>query len=371
MARTISYGWVLSLWILLALPAGSEEAVPAGTDTSRQVTVVPLAAPDTAAAASAPAVGTRIDTARTPGAPLAPVGSEVTGKKADEKPKGTGMGLKDTASRLGDVFSPGKILAAAVVLLIAYLAIRITAFVLGLVAERMGQYRLKLMKLVPIIRIFTWITAIYLIIVDIFSPSMNALVAFTASAGIAIGFASQDILKNIFGGILIIMDRPFQVGDKIQVGSHYGEVVSIGLRTVRIVTPDDSLVSVPNSELVNQSVSNANAGALDCQVSVEFRLPPDVDLLMAKKIVYEAAATSRFIYLRKPIAVVVQDEFREWFLTKLKVKAYVLDARYEFAFASDVTETAKQAFAEAGIYLTKPVEEESTCNFSSAVAPVQ
>ncbi|MCB0314052.1 MAG: mechanosensitive ion channel, partial [Calditrichaeota bacterium] len=53
----------------------------------------------------------------------------------------------------------------------------------------------------------------------------------------AIGFAAQDILKNIFGGLMLLLDRPFQVGDKIEAGGHYGEVVQIGLRTVRIVTP--------------------------------------------------------------------------------------------------------------------------------------
>lgn len=221
---------------------------------------------------------------------------------------------------------------------------------LTLLAERFGTQRLRLMKLVPIVRIFTWVLGVYVVIVEIFSPSTNALLAFAASAGVAIGFASQDILKNIFGGIVIILDRPFQVGDKIQVGGYYGEVVSIGLRTVRIVTPDDSLVSIPNSELVNQSVSNSNAGALDCQVVVEFVLPSDVDLVLAKKILFEAAATSRYIYLKKPIAVVVQDDFEEWFLTKVKVKAYVLDNRYENAFASEITETAKGAFIEAGIY---------------------
>ena len=113
-------------------------------------------------------------------------------------------------------------------------------------------------------------------------------------------------------------------------------------------------MSIPNSELVNQSVSNSNAGVLDCQVGVEFRLPYDVDLQKARAILFEAAATSRYIYLKKPIAVVVQDEFKEWFLTRIKVKAYVLDNRFEFAFASEIAETAKAAFNRMGIY---PIEQ--------------
>lgn len=258
--------------------------------------------------------------------------------------------LTETASRLGETFSPGKMIAALFVLISTYIAIRILAWAIALLANRFGQYRLKLMVLVPIVRILAWTGAIFVVTFGIFSPRIDALLAFSASAGIAIGFASQDILKNIFGGILIILDRPFQVGDKIQVGNHYGEVVNIGLRTVRLVTPDDSLVSVPNAELVNQSVSNANSGALDCQVVIEFHLSANADITRAKKIAYEAAATSRLVYLKKPVVVLVQDVYKRRFLTKLKVKAYVLDARYEAAFASDVSERAKAAFVAEGFY---------------------
>ena len=258
--------------------------------------------------------------------------------------------LSKTAGQLGNIFSMGNIVAALFILVGTYVCVRIMTWLIGIAAERFGQYRLKLMMLIPIVRILVWTSAIYLIISGIFSPSSEKLFAFAASAGLAVGFAAQDVLKNIFGGVLIILDRPFQVGDKIQVGSHYGEVVNIGLRTVRIVTPDDSVVSVPNAEIVNQSVSNSNTGALDCQVVIELYLHPTVDLRLAKKLAYEAAATSRFVYLNKPIVVMVQDAYDKGFFTKLKVKAYVLDTRYEFAFASDVSERAKAAFVQAGFY---------------------
>ena len=271
------------------------------------------------------------------------LGASTEGKKVPKQ-------LTATAERLGGIFSAGNVIAALFLIVTAYISVWLMTWLIGIVAERFGQYRLKLMILVPIIRILIWAGTLYLIIAEIFSPSEDKLLAFAASAGLAIGFASQDVLKNIFGGLLIILDRPFQVGDKIQVGGHYGEVVNIGLRSVRIVTPDDNLVSVPNSEMVNQSVSNANAGALDCQVVVELHLPIDVDLRHAKKLAYEAAATSRFVYLNKPIVVMVSDIYDKGFLTKLKVKAYVLDTRFEFAFASDVAERAKAAFVEAGFY---------------------
>ena len=233
----------------------------------------------------------------------------------------------------------GKIVWAVLIFLAALFVFKYLVGFLELFAERWTNLRLLIKRLIPIVRVTGWMSVVYIIIVDIFAPPIQTLIAVTASAGIAIGFASQDILKNIFGGIMIILDRPFQVGDKIKVGQHYGEVVQIGLRSVRIVTPDDSLVSIPNGDLINQSVSNSNAGEFNCQVVAEFFLPPDIDFVKLKKIAYRAAAVSRYVYLNKPITVIISNEINEGrSLLKVRLKAYVLDLRYEFPFASDMTE---------------------------------
>ncbi len=234
----------------------------------------------------------------------------------------------------------GKIFWSIVILLIALYIIRWFTRLLEAIAERWPNLRLTIKRLIPSIRIISWIVVIYEIIVVILAPPIETIIAFSASAGIAIGFASQDILKNIFGGLMILFDRPFQVGDKVEAAGHYGEVMQIGLRTVRIVTPDDNLVSVPNGEIMNQAVSNANAGESNCQVVAEFFLPPQIDLERTREIAYLAAATSRYVFLNKPIVVIFKNEIHEGrSLLKMRLKAYVLDIRYEFPFMSDMTET--------------------------------
>lgn len=239
--------------------------------------------------------------------------------------------------------SIGKIIWSLIIFLIVLLVIRYVTRFLEKIGERWNNLRLVIKRLIPIFRISSWTIILYIIIAWILAPPIETLIAVTASAGIAIGFASQDILKNIFGGIMIIFDRPFQVGDKIQAGNYYGEVVQIGLRTVRVVTSDDSLVSIPNSELVSQSVSNSNSGEFNCQVVAEFYLPPDIDLVQLKKIAYRAAAVSRYVYLKKPIAVILKNEiFEGRSMLKVRLKAYVHDLRFEFAFASEMTELVIQ-----------------------------
>lgn len=258
-----------------------------------------------------------------------------TSSNLDQVGQDTGKAL----SEIENLISVGIILAIIIALIITYFLNRFVVLVLENLSEQFTSYRLGIKRMVPVVRLVIWTFALYIIIAGIINPPLSTIITVLASVGIAVGFAAQDILKNIFGGFIIIMDRPFQVGDKIQVADHYGEVLSIGLRSSRIVTPDDSVVTIPNSELMNKAVSNTNSSALDCQVVAEIFLPMDVDVDTVKRIAYRAAVSSRYVYLQKPIAIIALNEVHEEnFVLKLRVKAYVLDIRYEFPFKSDMTE---------------------------------
>ena len=244
-----------------------------------------------------------------------------------------------TPPPIWEFFSAWKIIWALIFIICGYLLIRFIVSLLERFAEKFTNQRITIKGIIPIVKIFGWIIIIVLIIVGIFQPPAATLIAVSASLGIAVGFASQDIIKNIFGGVIILLDRPFSVGDKIEVGSHYGEVVEIGLRSIRIVTADDSLVSIPNGELMNQSVSNSNTGEANCQVVSEIYLPITVDTKRVRQIANESAQVSKYIYLNKPIYVLFFNEVKEGrSYLKMRLKAYVVDIRYEFAFKSDMTE---------------------------------
>ena len=254
-------------------------------------------------------------------------------------------------STVGEVEKYGaRLVTAIIVLLIAFFLVRGVVWLLETLAARSALRRLFFKKLVPVGRLVIWGLTVYFILAIVLRLDRSGLIAAATALGVAIGFAAQDILKNIIGGILIVFDQPFQVGDKINIGGTYGEVSSIGLRSTRIVTPDDNLVTVPNAQVVDSQVFNSNAGELFCQVVVDLFLPGWIDVSEAKSIAYSAAANSKYVYLEKPIVVIIKDVFKETFLTRIRVKAYVLDTRYESAFASAVTETAKAEFLRKGFY---------------------
>lgn len=258
--------------------------------------------------------------------------------------------ITENAPDLSEIFSVSKIFWAVVFLVGGYFTIKFITRILTLLAERSTAYRITLKGFVPVVRILGWVLVLTIIIAGIFQPPAATVLALSASVGVAVGFASQDILKNIFGGIVILFDRPFVVGDKIEVGSYYGEVSSIGLRSTRIVTADDSLVSVPNSEIMNSSVSNSNAGEPNCQVVAEIYLPLHIDTVRVREIAIQSAQVSKLVYLNKPITVLFFNEIkdRKSYL-KMRLKAYVADIRGEFAFKSEMTELVVAALYEEGI----------------------
>ncbi len=240
---------------------------------------------------------------------------------------------------LTEILTGSNLFMAMVALAAIWFGLRFTTGLLNSLAERFNRRRLLIKRLIPVVKVLGWAIGLYVIIAGIFNPPIETIITVSASIGIAVGFASQDILKNIFGGVMIILDKPFQVGDKIEVGDDYGEVIEIGLRSTRMVTDDDSVVSIPNGELMNRAVSNSNSSALDCQVVAELLLPLSIDPQVVIEIGKRAAYTSRYVFMKKPIAVHVESQpVGAQNLLKFRVKAYVLDIRMEAQFRSDMTE---------------------------------
>ena len=146
------------------------------------------------------------------------------------------------------------------------------------------------------------------------------------------------------------MDRPFQVGDRVSFDGFYGDITAIGLRSVRMQTLDDNTITIPNNKFLSDITSSGNYGALDMQVIVDFLIGANEDVDRAREILNEAALSSRFIYLPKPIVVLVtQVPMQNFVAVRLRLKAYVLDTKHEKAFETDITVRTLRAFREHGI----------------------
>ncbi|MCB9506730.1 MAG: mechanosensitive ion channel [Myxococcales bacterium] len=255
-------------------------------------------------------------------------------------------------SALASLLRPERFLAALAIIGVAVFASKTVTRLLDGLGERQARRRLLYKRASSILRFVIFLAAAALVVTNVLTLSSEAMIALGGTMAVTIGFALKDTAASLISGILILMDQPFQVGDRIAFGGYYGEVQEIGLRSVRIVTLDDNLVSIPTNKFLTDVVASANAGALDMMVVVDFHIDPHADFDRAMALAREATLTSKYVFLNKPVVVLVGEaEIGEQLATRIRVKAYVVDARFESKFASDVTAKVKRAFRAAGIAL--------------------
>lgn len=247
-------------------------------------------------------------------------------------------------------FRPGGVIPAAFVLLVTWVLARLLGAGFDRLSKRFVDRRLTLHQTKTIVRLLLYLGGLAAAVPLIFQLSDEALFALGGALAVAVGIALRDLVASIIAGITILIDKPFSVGDRITYGDTYGEVVEIGLRAVRVVTLDDNLVTIPNSKFLTDVVASGNAGQLDMMVQMDFFVGVDQDLSLAKRIVGEALASSRYTYLQKPWTIVVNEVQQNDFVAiRLRAKVYVLDVHYEKELETDVTERILGAFRHHGV----------------------
>jgi MscS family membrane protein len=109
--------------------------------------------------------------------------------------------------------------------------------------------------ILKVARVIIYIVAGFIVITEL-GINLNGLVAGLGIGGVIVTLAAQDTAKNLFGGLMIFLDKPFIVGDWIQMDNYEGTVEDISFRSTRIRTFENSLVNVPNSIITNSSIIN-------------------------------------------------------------------------------------------------------------------
>ena len=105
------------------------------------------------------------------------------------------------------------------------------------------------------VKAFLLFTAV-IIVLSSLGISVSSLVATLSIVGVALSLAIQDFLSNVFGGIQIITNHPFKVGDYVEAGGEGGTVREVGLFYTKLDTPDKKLIQIPNSKIANDSITN-------------------------------------------------------------------------------------------------------------------
>ena len=150
------------------------------------------------------------------------------------------------------------------------------------------------------------------------------LLASLGIVGITVGFAARDAFSNLISGILIYLDRPFVIGDLVEVGENYGRVSQITLRSTRIITNDGKMLAVPNSEIINKTVTSyTNFPNLRLDIEVTIGVAEDIE--KARQALLGVIRDDPD-YLKKPVARVVVTQLNDYNVA-LELQAWIKDER--------------------------------------------
>lgn len=256
----------------------------------------------------------------------------------------------EIVTQLGKIIRWAGVFPSLMLIIGTYFTLKFINSTVDRLGDQFASQRMLFQKTATILQFIIYIAVTVSVIAMSVQLDDKVLTLIGGTFAVAVGFAIRDVVASFIAGIMVMIDRPFQVGDRVTFGGEYGDITAIGLRSVRMQTLDDNTITVPNNKFLTDITSNGNYGALDMQVVIDFYIAADQDFLRAQEIANEAALSSRYVYLPKPIVVHVNQILCENYVAiRIRVKAYVLDTRHESRFASDVNIRVMTAFREAGI----------------------
>lgn len=233
---------------------------------------------------------------------------------------------------------------------VTWLLIKFMNSMVESVGRQFVQYRMILQKFQSFLQFFIYMTAGLVVFMMSFRINDHILALIGGTLAVSVGFALKDLAASFIAGLTVMIDRPFQVGDRVTFEGNYGDIITIGLRSVRMRTLNDDIITIPNNKFLNEVTTSGNYGALDMQVVIPFYIGMDEDITLARDLIQEAASSSRYIHLPKPVTVLVQQTITDNYLAiKLTCKAYVVDTTYEKLFETDITLRVMKEFKKHGI----------------------
>ena len=182
--------------------------------------------------------------------------------------------------------------------------------------------------------------------------SLKSLAAFSAVVMVGIGFGLQNIAQNFISGLILLIERPVQKGDFINVGDTAGTVEEIAMRATRIVTRDGIAIIVPNSELIASRVTNRSAPADTARIHVRVGVAYGTDVRLVRDALLEVASHDHRV-LKTPAPHVFFRDFGESAL-EFGLAVWIDNPPMEWMIASDLRFAIEAIFRRMNIQIPFP-----------------
>ncbi len=240
-----------------------------------------------------------------------------------------------------------SILLALIIFFVGRFIIRKFLKFIGKIFEK-GKLEVSIQKfLLSLIRVSLY-ALLVIIICSVVGIQTTSFITVLGSAGLTIGLALQGSLSNFAGGVLILVSKPFKVGDYIcDKGSNTeGFVLKIDLLYTNLRTYDNKMITIPNGTLADSTIVNYTALG-NIRVSVKTDIAYGADIKKAKEVLLKAADKHEAVMKNRPVTVSVTELGSSGVKLELRVWAANLDDYWKILF--DLTEDVKLSLDEAGI----------------------
>jgi small conductance mechanosensitive channel len=241
--------------------------------------------------------------------------------------------------------------AAIVVLLVYWIALRLTRPLLRGMLERSGFAAGLINMLVD--GVFKGSIAAIAVITAASELGVNvaAALAGLGVAGIAVGFAAQETVANMIAGFLIFWDRPFTIGDFITTQNRYGRVTEITMRTTRIRTMDNTFVVIPNKQIIGDTLLNHSMYG-EMRINVPLSIAYEASIAQAREVLLPVLRRVPGV-METPAPDLVVTALADSGVS-LSARVWIADAAAERPTSFAVIEACKLALDEAGIEIPFP-----------------
>jgi small conductance mechanosensitive channel len=196
-----------------------------------------------------------------------------------------------------------------------------------------------------VLMLFVFIAAL-----DQLGVDTTSLIALIGAAGLAVGLALQGSLQNFAAGVMLVVFRPFKIGDVVDAGGAMGKIEKISIFSTTMITPDNRDIIVPNGQIYSGTITNYSANETR-RVDLVFGIGYGDDMRKAKEIMEDIVAKHELI-LADPAPGVAVAELADSSVN-FNVRPWVNAADY-WTVRADVIEQVKTAFDENGISIPFP-----------------
>ncbi|HKJ37956.1 MAG TPA: mechanosensitive ion channel family protein [Anaerolineales bacterium] len=264
--------------------------------------------------------------------------------------------FESVITRLQEIFDPGDMgeqLADGLTNLVVGLVVFLVFYLFWRISKLIMRRTLRDSTLDETTYSFVETAAKYIVLtigmvsaLDAVGINTGALLASLGIVGVTIGFAARDSLSNFISGIIIFIDRPFVLGDLVEIDDKYGRVSEITLRSTRVVTSDGRMLAVPNTEIVNKTVASYT-NFPNLRLDIPLTIAVDEDIEKTRQSLLKLVDDDPE-YLNDPEARVIVTALNDYNIA-IELQAWLKDERQHVEKRSELREKAFNALTRAGV----------------------